>query len=187
MILVHFFCALSWGYGIKKVSLRLKNEFYEDKDRCQFRKLKKLKKIKKIKTNEVCHNISFNILNGHDNAAIVVVCFLSFIFPKRKSIMPQEQTNIKERTKQELKEPDMYKVIMHNDDFTTMDFVVMVLKTVFYKDEATAHKLMLTVHKQGKAQIGLYTLDIAVSKCQRAMTMARKEGFPFLVTWEPDR
>lgn len=101
--------------------------------------------------------------------------------------MPQEQTNIKERTKQELKEPDMYKVIMHNDDFTTMDFVVMVLKTVFYKDEATAHKLMLTVHKQGKAQIGLYTLDIAVSKCQRAMTMARKEGFPFLVTWEPDR
>ena len=101
--------------------------------------------------------------------------------------MPQEQTNIKERTKQELKEPDMYKVIMHNDDFTTMDFVVMVLKTVFYKDEAAAQKLMLTVHKQGKAQIGLYTLDIAVSKCQRAMTMARKEGFPFLVTWEPDR
>lgn len=101
--------------------------------------------------------------------------------------MPQEQTNIKERTKQELKEPDMYKVIMHNDDFTTMDFVVMVLKTVFYKDEATAHKLMLTVHKKGKAQIGLYTLDIAVSKCQKAMAMARKEGFPFLVTWEPDR
>ena len=49
MILVHFFCALSWGYGIKKVSLRLKNEFYEDKDRCQFRKLKKIKKIKKLK------------------------------------------------------------------------------------------------------------------------------------------
>ena len=76
-----FFCALSWGYGIKKVSLRLKNEFYEDKDRCQFRKLKK---IKKIKTNEVCHNISFNILNGHDNAAIVVVCILSFIFPQKE-------------------------------------------------------------------------------------------------------
>ena len=44
-----FFCALSWGYGIKKVSLRLKNEFYEDRDRCQFRKLKKIKKIKKLK------------------------------------------------------------------------------------------------------------------------------------------
>ena len=99
----------------------------------------------------------------------------------------KNQPATKRSSRFKLKEPSKYHVIMHNDDFTTMDFVVMVLKTVFYKDEATAHKLMLTVHKQGKAQIGLYTLDIAVSKCQRAMTMARKEGFPFLVTWEPDR
>lgn len=101
--------------------------------------------------------------------------------------MPKEKSNIKERIKLELKEPDMYKVIMHNDDFTTMDFVVMVLKTVFYKDDATAKQLMLTVHKKGKAQIGLYTYDMAVSKCQKAMAMARKEGFPFKVTWEADR
>ena len=103
--------------------------------------------------------------------------------------MEQQQNtpNFRERFSSINYNIERYKVIMHNDDFTTMDFVVMVLKTVFYKDEATAHKLMLTVHKQSKAQIGLYTLDIAVSKCQRAMTMARKEGFPFLVTWEPDR
>lgn len=101
--------------------------------------------------------------------------------------MPKEKSNIKERIKLELKEPDMYKVIMHNDDFTTMDFVVMVLKTVFYKDDATAKQLMLTVHKKGKAQIGLYTYDMAVSKCMKAMNMARKEGFPFKVTWEADR
>ena len=81
MILVHFFCALSWGYGIKKVSLRLKNEFYEDKDRCQFRKLKKIKKIKKIKTNEVCQQkySPFSKIICNDNAAIVFI-FLYLLY-----------------------------------------------------------------------------------------------------------
>lgn len=80
----------------------------------------------------------------------------------------------------------MYKVIMHNDDFTTMQFVVMVLKTVFFKPEAEAQQLMLTVHKEGKAVVGIYTLDIAVSKCQKAMRMAREHSFPFKLTWEPE-
>lgn len=100
--------------------------------------------------------------------------------------MPKEQSNIKEKSRFELKEPQMYKVIMHNDDFTTMEFVVKVLKVVFHKDETTANQLMLNVHKVGKATIGLYTLDMASSKCNRAMRMAREEGFPFKVTYEPD-
>lgn len=81
----------------------------------------------------------------------------------------------------------MYKVIMHNDDFTTMDFVVRMLKTVFFKDDATAHDLMMTVHRLGTAVIGLYTYDIAVSKTQKAMRLARAEGFPFKLTCEPDK
>lgn len=100
--------------------------------------------------------------------------------------MPKEKSNIKEREKFGLKEPDMYKVIMHNDDFTTMEFVVMMLRTVFFKDEQTANQLMLKVHKEGKALIGLYTYDIAVSKCQKAMRLARDNGFPFKLTCEPD-
>ena len=100
--------------------------------------------------------------------------------------MPKEQSNIKEKSRFELKEPQMYKVIMHNDDFTTLEFVVKVLKVVFHKDETTANQLMLNVHKAGKATIGLYTLDMASSKCNRAMRMAREEGFPFKVTYEPD-
>lgn len=101
--------------------------------------------------------------------------------------MPKEQSNIKERTRQSLKEPDMYKVIMHNDDFTTMDFVIMILKSVFYKDDATAHQLMLTVHKAGSAQVGLYTYDIALSKCMKATSIAHDNGFPLKLTCEPDR
>lgn len=80
----------------------------------------------------------------------------------------------------------MYRVIMHNDDFTTMEFVVMVLRKIFYKPEAEAEQLMLAVHQKGKAAVGLYTLDMAVSKSQKAMQMARKAGFPFRLTWEPE-
>lgn len=80
----------------------------------------------------------------------------------------------------------MYRVIMHNDDFTTMEFVVMVLRQVFSKAEAEAEQLMLTVHQQGKATVGLFTLDMAVSKSQKAMRMARAQGFPFRLTWEPE-
>ncbi len=100
--------------------------------------------------------------------------------------MAKEQSNIKERTRLSIDTPRYYRVIMHNDDFTTMEFVVDVLKKVFYKPEEVATQLMLTVHKEGKATIGLYTLDIAVSKSQKAMRMARDQGFPFKLTWEQD-
>ena len=101
--------------------------------------------------------------------------------------MSKQQSNIKERSHIWLKEPDMYKVIMHNDDFTTMEFVVQMLRQVFFKDQATAETLMLTVHREGQATIGLYTYDMAVSKCQKAMRMAREQGFPFKLTYEPDK
>lgn len=100
--------------------------------------------------------------------------------------MANEKTNIRDRSKVDLKKPDMYYVIMHNDDFTTMEFVVKVLKVVFFKDSPEAVQLMMTVHKQGCAKIGLYTYDIAQSKSQRAMKMAREEGYPFKLTIEPD-
>lgn len=80
----------------------------------------------------------------------------------------------------------MYRVIMHNDDFTTMEFVVEVLRRVFFKDEAEAETLMMTVHRSGAATVGLYTFDIASSKVQKATRMAREQGFPFKMTIEAD-
>lgn len=100
--------------------------------------------------------------------------------------MPKEQSNIRERTRLSFDTPRMYRVIMHNDDFTTMEFVVMVLKSVFFKPAEIAEQLMMTVHKEGKATIGLYTLDVAVSKSQKAMRLAREQGYPFKLTWEPE-
>ncbi len=100
--------------------------------------------------------------------------------------MPQEQSQIKERQKTNIREPRRYKVIIHNDDFTTMDFVVMVLKDVFFLSEENAQALMLQVHHSSKAVAGVYTYDIAVSKVRKATTMAREQGFPLRLTVEEE-
>ena len=100
--------------------------------------------------------------------------------------MPQEQSNIRERQKIDLREPRRYKVVIHNDDFTTMDFVVQLLREVFYLSEENAQALMLQVHHSDRAVVGIYTYDIAVSKMQKATNMARENGFPLRLTVEPE-
>ncbi len=94
------------------------------------------------------------------------------------------QGEIKERTKINIQEPRRYKVIMHNDDFTTMDFVVEILIDVFHKDNAEAERLMLLVHESGKATVGIYPYDIAVTKVQASKERAKQAGFPFRLTIE---
>ena len=100
--------------------------------------------------------------------------------------MAQEQSNIRERQRTDLREPRRYKVTIYNDDFTTMDFVVKVLMEVFFKSQADAEQLMMTVHKSQKAVVGVYSYDVAVSKVQKATAMAREEGFPLRLTYEPE-
>ena len=82
--------------------------------------------------------------------------------------------------------PKKYKVVFHNDDFTTMDFVVRVLMEVFFKLETEAIELMLKVHNEGKATVGVYSRDIALSKVSRASKMARAENFPLSITVESE-
>ena len=90
----------------------------------------------------------------------------------------------KERTKNRVKEPKQYHVIMHNDDFTTMEFVVQVLKDIFHKDAVTAEAIMMKVHKAGSASVGTYPYDIAATRVGMALSRAEKEGFPFRMTIE---
>ncbi len=94
------------------------------------------------------------------------------------------QGETKESTRIRIREPKQYKVIMHNDDFTTMDFVVDILRGIFHKDEMEAERLMLLVHEVGKAVVGSYPYDIAVSRVQTAAARAKAEGFPFRMTLE---
>lgn len=99
--------------------------------------------------------------------------------------MAQENTSVRERQGVNLDVPRKYKVTIFNDDFTTMEFVVKVLRTVFFKSEADAENLMLTVHKSGQAVVGYYTLDVAASKVRKATDMARAENFPLKLTYSP--
>ncbi len=100
--------------------------------------------------------------------------------------MEKIQTNLRTRTRDLTREPRRFRVILHNDDFTTMDFVVKMLRTVFFKNEAEAERLMMQVHQEGKAVAGIYSRDIATSKVRKAVAMARQEGFPLRLTIEPE-
>ncbi len=100
--------------------------------------------------------------------------------------MGKEQSSIKEKERTGIREPKRYKVILHNDDFTTMDFVVMILVQVFFKTEEAAEALMMQVHREGKAVAGVYTFDTAVSKVQKATQLARTYNFPLRLTYEEE-
>ncbi|MBR6979337.1 MAG: ATP-dependent Clp protease adaptor ClpS [Prevotella sp.] len=100
--------------------------------------------------------------------------------------MAKEQSSVKERQRTGLREPRRYKVYIHNDDFTTMDFVVKILKVVFFKSEAEAQTIMLNVHHSDKGLVGVYSYDMAVSKMRLATQMARDEGFPLRITIVPE-
>lgn len=87
-----------------------------------------------------------------------------------------------EKTRSRIREPKRYQVIMHNDDYTPMDFVVEILMMIFHKEEAEANVLMMKVHQEGEAAVGCYSYDIAFSKKRLATEMAEEEGYPFRLT-----
>lgn len=85
-----------------------------------------------------------------------------------------------------LEKPKMYKVVLHNDDFTTMDFVVFVLKTVFNRSYAESLMIMLKVHNEGVGIAGVYSHEIATMKAEKAMNLARTHEYPLLCTVEEE-
>jgi ATP-dependent Clp protease adaptor protein ClpS len=95
-----------------------------------------------------------------------------------------EETEVIERPKAHT--PRLYKVVFHNDDYTTMEFVILVLRMFFHKNDAEATFIMLTVHKKGSGVAGTYTRDIAETKVSEVTRYARDNGMPLLVTAEPE-
>lgn len=91
-----------------------------------------------------------------------------------------------ERTRQETKRPELYKVLLINDDYTTMDFVVEVLETVFHKAPAEAYRIMMAVHTQGKGLCGVYPHEVAETKVATVIDLARASGFPLMAAMEPE-
>jgi len=98
------------------------------------------------------------------------------------STKKQDSTKVLEKVTR----PRKYKVIMFNDDFTPMEFVTMILETIFNKSAAEATRIMLTVHRQGSGVAGVYTKEIAVTKKERATQLSREKGYPLMMDIEPE-
>ncbi len=86
----------------------------------------------------------------------------------------------------ELEEPQMFKVLLHNDDYTSMDFVVEVLVGIFHKTHAQAEQIMLQIHEKDKAICGVYSFEIAQTKAEQVKQLAKQNEFPLLATIEED-
>lgn len=85
-----------------------------------------------------------------------------------------------------LEKPKLYKVLLHNDDFTTMEFVVFILKHVFMRSDVEAFTIMLKVHNEGVGVAGIYPYEIASMKAEKAMNLSRANEYPLLCTVEEE-
>ena len=106
--------------------------------------------------------------------------------PKHKGIEGDTAVVTQKKTALKLKKPKLYKVLLHNDDFTTMEFVVMILQAVFGHSETDATAIMLHIHRHGVGVGGIYPYAVAEAKVGEVMAAAEKAEYPLLCTMEPD-
>jgi ATP-dependent Clp protease adaptor protein ClpS len=97
-----------------------------------------------------------------------------------------ESTLTQSRSDQQLARPRLWRVLLHNDDYTTQDFVVWVLESIFNKPRGEAFAIMLSVHRSGTGLAGVYTHDVAETKLKATRQAAEEHEFPLLVTMEPE-
>ncbi|MBU3613621.1 ATP-dependent Clp protease adapter ClpS [Polynucleobacter sp. Latsch14-2] len=95
-----------------------------------------------------------------------------------------EDTILLEKQAEKLKAPSMYKVLLMNDDYTPMEFVVMIIQEYFNKDHETATRIMLQVHLVGKGVCGVFTRDVAATKVHQVIELSREAGHPLQCTME---
>ena len=97
-----------------------------------------------------------------------------------------EETVTDSRSEQKLERPRLWRVLLHNDDYTTQEFVVWVLESIFFKPRDEAFAIMLSVHRSGMGVAGVYTHDVAETKLKATRQLAEDHEFPLLVTMEPE-
>ncbi len=101
-------------------------------------------------------------------------------------ISPELEEELESKEKEKIKEPEMYKVLLHNDHYTTMEFVVEVLVFVFNKAAEEAMRIMLNVHTKGIGICGVYTYEVAETKVNKVHSLAREYGFPLKCSMEKE-
>ena len=99
---------------------------------------------------------------------------------------PQREGDVDTVQRPKVEKPRKYKVLFHNDDYTTMEFVVWLLMTVFHHDTTSAQRIMLHVHQKGMGVAGVYPREVAETKVQKVLDLARSHEFPLECTMEPE-
>ena len=99
---------------------------------------------------------------------------------------PEVEEEVTSESKDEVREPPMFRVLLHNDDYTTMEFVVEILITVFNKSPEEAVEVMLNVHRKGIGICGVYTYEVSETKVNIVHVLARENGFPLKCTMEKE-
>jgi ATP-dependent Clp protease adaptor protein ClpS len=99
---------------------------------------------------------------------------------------PEVEEEVTSESKDEVREPSMFRVLLHNDDYTTMEFVVEILITVFNKSPEEAVEIMLNVHRKGIGICGVYTYEVSETKVNIVHVLARENGFPLKCTMEKE-
>jgi len=100
--------------------------------------------------------------------------------------IPEIEEEADSEVKDDVREPPMYKVLLHNDDYTTMEFVVEVLMFIFNKSTEEAMGIMLNVHRKGIGICGVYTFEVSETKVNSVHSIARQNGFPLKCTMEKE-
>lgn len=95
-------------------------------------------------------------------------------------------TRTRPESKKKLAKPPMWKVLLHNDDYTTREFVVFILEGIFHKSGSDAVAIMLHVHNNGVGVAGVYTRDVAETKVEQVKALAKEHQYPLLCTMEPE-
>ena len=113
-----------------------------------------------------------------------VLTYLTLLDMSDRAMDPRFDSELLEDAEKEVKEPDMYNVVLHNDDYTTREFVVEVLQVVFHKPAIEATRIMLDVHKKGRGLVGVYTWDIAQTKVATVHKLAKEREYPLKCTVE---
>lgn len=103
----------------------------------------------------------------------------------KRSREAADDSDVAVAPRREVRQPRRFAVLLHNDDYTTMEFVVLILMRFFGKSETEAHRIMLEVHHRGSGLAGVYTRDVAESKVEQVEELARTEGHPLRCTAEP--
>ena len=102
------------------------------------------------------------------------------------SSVPHDSTLIEPQSDRKVERPRMWRVFLHNDDYTTQEFVVWILETIFHKERGEAFEIMMSVHRSGMGLAGVYTRDVAETKVRTTKQLAEEHEYPLLVTMEPD-